>query len=203
MSRLILYAAGVVLAAIILMIGFIHTQPRDEVDLHAFLLPDDNCPAACFMGIQPGKTTAQNAIAILQAHPWVAEVKENDYGIAWIWSGAQSPLIDSNHSGHITIDPQGKVIANMSVYTNISMANVWLVLGMPQMGGIDGFSDYQFHTAYYMDRGLMLYYDVSCPLSTQAYWSTPVQITFFKPVTKSHIQEYALPTRDDCYYDYP
>ncbi len=55
-------------------IGIIRAQPYDDSELRAFLTPPSGCAMPCFMGIRPGVTTADEAIAILEAHEWVSNV---------------------------------------------------------------------------------------------------------------------------------
>jgi hypothetical protein len=55
-------------------IGIIRAQPYDNSDLSAFLTPPEGCPMPCFMGIRPGVTTVEEAIAILEAHEWIDTV---------------------------------------------------------------------------------------------------------------------------------
>src|SRR5262249_36733781 len=58
---LVIFTAALLLA---------HTQPLDDHELRELLLPE-GCPAPCFMGIRPGVTTEDDAIAIIKASKWI------------------------------------------------------------------------------------------------------------------------------------
>ncbi len=64
--------AALLLSVVFLLpVLLIRAQPYDDSDLRAFLTPPEDCPAPCFMDIRPGMTTAEEAVSILDAHPWV------------------------------------------------------------------------------------------------------------------------------------
>jgi hypothetical protein len=57
-----------------LTLAAIRAQPYDDSELRAFLLPPEGCAAPCFMGIRPGVTTGDEAIAILERTGWIAQM---------------------------------------------------------------------------------------------------------------------------------
>ena len=112
------------------IIGLIRAQPYDDSQLRTFFAPPDGCPPPCFMGIRPGVTTVNQAIAILQTQKWVNaesivvfKVNDNESGIAWVWNGRQPPSFGeffpiariNNHQG---------VIFEIIVYTDVSLGSV-------------------------------------------------------------------------------
>ena len=87
-----LFAAGVLL---------VRVQPQDDHAVSSLLMSDD-CASPCSMGIQPGITTASDAVKRLENHDWVQNIEAHytDFGqsintfwgyIYWQWK-ADSPL---------------------------------------------------------------------------------------------------------------
>src|SRR5690606_25048567 len=74
MFRLLLRPILLLTLLAALTIVLIRAQPYDDSDLRAFLTPPEGCPAPCFMGIRPGVTTVEEAIAILEGHEWVTNL---------------------------------------------------------------------------------------------------------------------------------
>jgi len=79
----------------------VHMQPHNDQDISGLLMSDD-CPAPCFMGIQPGITTAEDAVRLLKKHDWVQNIESRytDFGqsintfwgyVYWQWR-PNSPL---------------------------------------------------------------------------------------------------------------
>lgn len=140
MKRILFTAnMGLVLMFASLLV-LIRAQPYQDGGLSDFLLPPEGCPTPCFMGIRPGVTTMEDAIAILQAHEWVAEVSSTAYNrlglqrIEWRWRGDSSPLLEPDpipRSGGRLIADEG-VVQYMELLTRIRAGEAWLILGKAQ-----------------------------------------------------------------------
>lgn len=52
----------------------VQARPHHDTELLSLLLPDD-CTAPCFIGIRPGTTTANEAIQLLENHPWIQSIE--------------------------------------------------------------------------------------------------------------------------------
>ena len=74
---------------------FIHAQPYDGHAVRAVLLAD-NCAKPCFMGIQPGVTTPQQALSQLRSSDLVSYVgvSESLQTVAWYWNKKPFSLMD-------------------------------------------------------------------------------------------------------------
>jgi hypothetical protein len=117
----------------------IRAQPYYDSELRAFLLPPEGCEAPCFMGIRPGVTTVDEAIAILKATGWVGNIRNllqprgcnNSVTgeVGWDWSGEQPYWIDDSTIGKIVVIDD--VVLLISVSTRISFGQVHLTLGTP------------------------------------------------------------------------
>mgnify|MGYP000200345054 CR=1 FL=1 len=203
MSALVLKLTLILVLVTAGVIGVIHLQPYDDTPLRALLVPPDACPLDCLLRIQPGKTTAAQALAVLRDHPWVAQVKDNPYQIAWMWSGAQSDLIDSDLFGRIRVNPETRIVQDITVQTRIPIGSLWLLLGTPEAGGVSGYERYLFHTAFYVDEGMVVLHMVDCPVQQRSYWAMPIQVTFYKPIIKLPVERYTPPTWNTCGWALP
>jgi hypothetical protein len=139
-TRFLIKVAFVLCILFTVLMLLIQTQPYDNSELRGFLTPPDGCPAPCFMGIQPGVTTVDDAIAILQAHEWVAEVSNTGYSrlglqrIEWRWQHDVSPMLEPERiprSGGRLIADEG-VVQYMELLTRIRAGEAWLILGKAQ-----------------------------------------------------------------------
>ena len=169
-------------------IGLIRAQPYDDSELRAFLTPDD-CPMPCIMGIRPGVTTMEEAMAILESHESVILVNNHTvvnnqsvppkaFGdITWEWSGLQPSLIDKNVVGQLWID-QGQV-ARMSIGTRIRLGDIWQLLGQPQHGdvfGSDTDDTLRALQATYTNIPLGIEAISYCPINATTFWQAPLRI---------------------------
>jgi hypothetical protein len=170
-----------------LCIGLIRARPHNDGELRAFLTPPEGCPMPCFMGIRPGVTTAAEAIAILEAHEWVAEVyiyRSLDYGqidlINWNWNEKKNPLIDQSRMASIhAID---RVVADISIPTTFSLGETWLVWGQPGdtsyvvgLGSEDAPLYLQIFSSY-SELPLNITTSMNCPYFP-ILWHSPVVLT--------------------------
>lgn len=74
----------------------IRAQPYDDHQLRELLLPA-GCPAPCFMGIQPGVTTVEEAVKILEASEWVEDYQLDGQIFTVRWNN-NSPSWLANNS---------------------------------------------------------------------------------------------------------
>ncbi len=126
-----------------LLIGAIHTQPYDASELRAFLFPE-GCSVACIMGVEANVTSEEDALRIIENHPWVKDVTvrelTNTYGerleIKWFWNGSQPNHIDDCCPGFvITADIDGKyIVSSTKVITTIPVHELYLLMGETESG---------------------------------------------------------------------
>lgn len=139
-TRLLLKAIFPLCLLFTIPILLIHARPYNDTELRDFLTPPEGCTAPCFMGIKPGVTTVDEAIEILQAHEWVAEVASTAFNrlgmqrIEWRWRGDVSPLLEPDdipRSGGRLIANEG-VVQYVEFLTRIRTGEAWLMLGKAQ-----------------------------------------------------------------------
>jgi hypothetical protein len=167
----------------------IRTQPYDDSEIRALLAPPDGCPAPCFLGIQPGHTTAEAAIGILKKHAWVGSVNINidpvrlsQLYVSWGWSGRQPRLIDSQRSGFLwTLNENGTLrdkVSFVTVRTHLQFGDIWLAFGQPQRGQFyeeyrNGRIDYR---GIYAARRTVIGVAALCPI--ESVWRLKSRLTF-------------------------
>lgn len=142
MSRfyLILTLIPTVLFTVMLLV--IRTQPYDDHQLRQLLLPE-GCPPPCFIGIRPGITTVEQALALLRQNDGVQIIKVDPTEvngsasqitrISWSWNTAspqRSPFIDTQKSGVINVS-DGKVYG-IDIETSVQLGDYWLVENAPK-----------------------------------------------------------------------
>ena len=98
MQRLLVGCVGLV-TLFSALIALIHAPPERHPALEALLIPPSGCRMPCFIGIRPGHTSAQQAVELLRAHPFVGEVQVVGAGerqlssVRWQWSPDAPPGI--------------------------------------------------------------------------------------------------------------
>jgi hypothetical protein len=169
------------------LVGVIRAQPYDDAKLRALLTPPDGCPIPCFMGIRLGVTTFREAVAILNAHPWVARVAVNGTYYQSIhilrWTGRQPDFIDTTRSITLRISRGGRV-GEVFIPTTLSAGSVYPLLGEPSAADILPALARSRDSAGW---GVLLVYNdkliriasapLSCPMRLASFLNSPVNIT--------------------------
>src|SRR5690606_1648114 len=115
-------------------ISVIFVLPYPPTDLDPLLDAPPDCAMPCWQGIQPGKTSLDEAIALLERSPWVSEIYPALNSVDWEWNGAQ-PALDGDTSGwqlqgRMQFD-QDDTIMNVVMRTRLSFRALWMALGTP------------------------------------------------------------------------
>ncbi|MBZ0299930.1 MAG: hypothetical protein K8J31_09325 [Anaerolineae bacterium] len=108
-------------------IGLIHSRPYDRGELGAVLVPPTGCAAPCFLGVQPYRTTLDNALAILLRNQAVRDVQvQDDYAgqtIYWRWQDDQATA----HQYAFWVDRQ--VVTRPILPEGVTLGDVRVALG--------------------------------------------------------------------------
>jgi hypothetical protein len=122
-------------------IGLIHARPYDDSALRALLASPTDCPMPCFIGIRPGVSAADEALAILEAHGWIGDVElaydrvtGQPNAAIWNWSGSQPNLIQDTlygrpYRGNLRI--QDGIVTAIWIPTTITAGDLRLLWGKP------------------------------------------------------------------------
>ncbi len=181
----------ITLLAIILIL--IHAQPYDDHELRELLLPE-GCPAPCFMGIRPGITTVEQALALLQQNDGVQIIKVDPTEvngsasqitrISWSWnttSSQLSPFIDTQKSGVINVS-DGKVYG-IDVETSVKLGDYWLVENAPKeynLRSIGTSTSGNLLMVLFIDgrSSTVLKGTKRCPYLSSRLWQTKISLSF-------------------------
>src|SRR4051812_31653625 len=188
MIRFTLRAIFALMLLLTLVVGVIIAQPHDDSVMRAFFaLPD--CAAPCFLGIRPGVTTTAEAIAILQAHPWVKGVSPaaSTFGngaraytnIYWSWSGQQPAFIfDAASKTPPYLHIYAGKVQYIRLVTRIPYADAWFVVGAPPSETLIVGSDSAIQSAIYQGGRLVFDAKVVCPMNPAVVWNAPIAIIY-------------------------
>jgi hypothetical protein len=142
----------------------------------------------CFLGIQPGETSADDAFAILDNHTWVEQFyiyrgMESDSGLVqWTWSGAQPDYIDGIYPASMWF--QDSRVSWVEVDLNLTFGDIWLMLDAPQTGRIYLMATTParaFQLVDYANGGLQVHTEFECPLRLASFWRAAVRVTAADP----------------------
>lgn len=128
LTRLTLKLALIPTLIFAALISLIRAQPYDDSELREFLTPPQGCPAPCFMGIRPGVTTVDEAVAILERHEWVGQIAFSNYrNMTWMWNGKQPSILTNNISGG-SIVFNNELVDLVTVSTSFQLGYIALAL---------------------------------------------------------------------------
>lgn len=188
MKRLLVPLVLVPTLIFVLLISIIQAQPYPEVPLM-----EANCLTPCFLGIHPGSTTIQEAVALLEAQNLVAEWvipfegspsrQQNTMRplLIWRWSDRQ-PAYLTHPEATLLYDWQTERVAAFSpLITNIPLADILIHYGQPQAGFMnamlaDSGQRVFIHVASYMQPRLTVISYTTCPMTLHHLWQTPVRL---------------------------
>lgn len=189
MSRLIFSVAVFVAFLMSLIVLSVRAAPQEDPMLQAFLVPQ-GCPQPCLMGIRPGITSQSEAVAILQAHPWVDRLTGRTAigGLSWTWNGQQPDFLD--WGGFMVVDDDGSRVLSINLGVRAPLGDVRAVLGKPtRASGIN-----QMHMAYeYSDQRIRLNIEMSCPRNQREAWSARTWIVWGRRVPNDMSEFYHRP----------
>ena len=176
--RLMLILSGLLILPVLL----IRAQPYDDSELRALLTADD-CVAPCFLGIHPGATRVDEAIAILERHDWVRTIRNDLSGqqegyIAVEWQPTHAPRSTPPLESQLYI--VNGLVYNMDIQTAHSVWELVLLYGPPQAtdSGVSMLGMVVF--GYYFDRSTIMYTYVqpSCPVTQAKFWNSDLYVNF-------------------------
>ncbi len=181
------------IALFTLILLIIRSQPYDDHKLRQLLLPE-GCPAPCFMGIQPGITSVEQALALLQQNDGVQIIKVDPtevngsasqiQRISWSWnttSSQLSPFIDTQKSGVINVS-DGKVYG-IDVETSVKLGDYWLVENAPKeynLRSIGTSTSGNLLMVLFVDgpSGVILKGTKRCPYFSSRLWQLKMSLSF-------------------------
>jgi hypothetical protein len=160
-------------------------------DVRAFFTPPEGCSAPCWAGIQPGETSVDDAVSILDHHDWVSDVYPSISAVDWVWNGSQPAFVDAGSSrfqGRMTLT-EDALISSVAIQTKIESGNLWAALGAPDrqifMPVVDRRANPPqmalVYMAVYEARGLYIFNFLDCPVTPRDFWFAPNTVSFGAP----------------------
>lgn len=212
MSRVLSGVAVVMVLAHVLVLGVMHALPYDDGGMSA-AFNDPGCDAPCFMGIQPGMTTFADALALLEAHPWVGSVEVDDNAAEWTWSGSQPDflLIPPGDAAFTRLLSHNGTVTWIGFKTNAPTASFQMMFGTPSRSVATiwesykpvGVHPYQSserlinhqQRAQFDTEVLEIIAGVACPPTRLNMWDVPVSVSMpMQPIWSSFNQETVIET---------
>jgi hypothetical protein len=179
LSRPLVVAALLFTLLFMLAIIAVRAQPYDASDLRDLIMPK-SCPMPCFMGIRPGVTTVDEAVAILEESEWVDAVDTTNLShIMWTWSSLQPDVIAAESKG--VIEAFGdKGIREIRIQTTLPIGFMYLGLGEPRATDSFplAFSSDVGVIGLYLDRSIEVSATLSCPVTRKKFWDAPMMLHY-------------------------
>ncbi len=180
----------VLLFTVLLMM--IRIRPYDDHEARQLLLPD-GCPAPCFIGIQPGISTAKDALKQLEASTWITNIDDLTRGsqgyIRWDWSDQKPEWISDDTKGKLWIVEN--LVDTITIYSDFVLGETQLALGLPEGELVDPTQNRSgtssLYTAFYNQKGLQL--KIWQPCNVVEPYLRPV-IVMFSPKSKAYAYPY-------------
>jgi hypothetical protein len=190
--RLMLVFLGVFMAGMTLALG----QARNSADdmaaaLNELLTPPQGCSMPCWQGIQPNATTADEAVAILEALPYVDDVQVSPSMISWWWTSDRPLVYDAAgraFDGRIEVgmvNGEQRVTA-IVLLTTLQLGQIQLALGDPDSITLytvhpedANRRDGVVHLAHYGD--VTVFNILQCPMTVEHFWRSPSYVAFGSP----------------------
>ncbi len=184
MPRYYLLLAGLSLAFLSIPLILIRAQPYDDYDLRQLLLPD-NCPVPCSMGIRPGVTTMEEALAILKSNPWVSDLRQDAGTIRWTWSDRSPSIVDRNYPGyaqHSNVPDELCCVGSVKFNSHFTLGALYLLLGDPPRTNRirSPSSNSVLVSISYIDQSIRLFTSIGCPINKPFYWQTSQLETYIE-----------------------
>lgn len=170
--RLLIRVGLALTVAFLALLALIRAQPEEYATLDALLVPPDGCAMPCFLGIRIGETHTADAIAILQEHPWIADVEHTGAGerqvssIRFRWSMDAPRYVGSFRDNVLEVGYGTETISGITLHLFMPTGDVWRFLNVRTVDGVplaayirvDGANCQNNPTAYYHATAERLYY---------------------------------------------
>lgn len=158
----------------------INSQTYANPILRSFLTPEE-CTAPCFMNIQPGVTTAEQARNVLENHQWVKRIFQQPSCLTWEWSGQQPDfMMIANEVGrtptfnHVCHNADESIIRHVwFAVTGLHAGEIVLINGLPERMYVDVPNrPARYAEVYlaYFRQGIVARTRVQCPIQPERLW---------------------------------
>jgi hypothetical protein len=193
MLRLLFRVSLLLTALLILPVVGIRARPYDDSELRRVFAPLTGCVAPCFLGIQPGVTTVDEAIGILEDHVWVGEIdtatSQLDNGmIVFRWTDSTPKILD-RHT-YALLNVWDETIRYMVVPTTVPTGYLVILEGTPTDTTLIPTYNRPAVSARNFERSLVIYARPSCPFTRDSFWDSPGTMIFRDNLSQTDREEW-------------
>jgi hypothetical protein len=191
------FGLGIALSAVV-GVALIRAQHVDDSSLLHFLRQGcERVDDVCWYGIRPGFTHVDDAVMLLEAHPWIDDVTVErqpsmEY-IYWHWNQQRPPFLDSPED---QLPPfiwaRSQVIDHIAIPTALSYGDMLRTLGAPELGMFRVLRarpnsrfptlDRVWHMAGYEEGQYLVYTTTPCPITPRSIWRSTVTLSLYSAV---------------------
>lgn len=165
------------------LFAFLRLWPYTDHDLRLLVAPPA-CAAPCFMGIQPGLTTPDEAVTLLRQHDWVdaESVRRTSGGeVVWGWSGQQPPVINPTELPLLIVWASAReqqVVNGIQLPLRLSVGHAFVELGEPPLLGVGQINELDRVSviAIYEHFALEIWSRVACPITRRKFLEAPLNL---------------------------
>jgi hypothetical protein len=156
-----------------LILGAVRARATPDDMLRDILLPPEGCASPCWMGIQAGVTTADEAEAILRAHPWVASTHRTPLNISWRWNSEQPSFFANDAQGLIYLRSENApIVSTLRIALTTRFGDAWALFGVPGSAQLIRPSrSTAYMVASFAEAGVTVIAGTSCPAKPSSYWN--------------------------------
>jgi len=175
----------VILTALILLL---RAPAATDEPFGGMFVPPRGCAAPCFIGIRLNETVAEDAVAHLEAHPWVGEVElDTTRGyIRWNWGPASPRYLNHFRENQIVLQRETMRVATITLRVDAPTGAVWRYLvthtdpaGLP------------------LDRHIRVDAQ-NCIDDPLTFWTLPAQRVYYSTRPSSYATLYRHPNTFNC-----
>ncbi len=176
-ARLLVSVFMIMLIIVVLMRAVLY----DDGGLPDLLFPSE-CEMPCFLGIRPGVTTRDEAIAILESHEWIGEVTVNEREIFARWNNVLwGTTFNPNTSGGLHFTIINNLVAIITYSIPVKIVDLLINLRSPSFVvynyvTFNGINIYSVEIYYDSLRSLMRIVS-DCPTTPNPLYAADVLIT--------------------------
>jgi hypothetical protein len=156
------------------LIGAIRARPVDRSAVGLFFATTLDCPAPCFMGIELGVTTTDEALAILEAETGAEAVAFEANRITWAWAATPPTLFDAAREPSLRVS-NGRVV-ELDVPLSIRLGDMVALYGLPRWHTISQLTEGTAASISYPVASAALRLNVPCPITPARLWHTRLRL---------------------------
>lgn len=175
LTRAALRLALLLTLALTAAVGLALARSPDDTALSALLLAPDGCAGPCWRHIQPGRTTAAEAWALLMADPDLSATAASDRRINWSWREPVPFHAQPAAAGMLLL--RGNAVAAVVLPPAARLGDLFLLFGPPSITGMGRLGGGVSLDFMYPQLHITFTLRLACPARLAHYWHAQPEIT--------------------------